>query len=103
MKLAEIAAGDAPAGLQETDIKAAVHGVVAQARSLEVCRRLNDAAAKYKQSLALLKATADAELRQLRAIVLDNTLGLFNMRYGLARQRGILGTTHRSQTSKKPV
>ena len=90
MKLAEIAAADAPAGPGEMDIEAAVGGLVAQARSLKHAGRLNDAAAKYKQSLALLEATADPDLCELRAIVLDNTLGLFTIRYGLVRQRGRL-------------
>ena len=90
MKLAEIAAADAPAGTRERDIKAAVHGLAAQARFLKYAGSLNEAAVKYKQSLAMLETTADFELRQLRAIVLDNTLGLFSIRYGLARQRGIL-------------
>ena len=91
MKLAEIAAAEKPGKTNEEDIKAAVHGLVAQARSLKYAGRLNEAAAKYKQSLALLdEATADPDLRKLRAIVLDNTLGLFSVRYGVAQQRGIL-------------
>lgn len=90
MQLGEIAASDAPAAQSAEEIKGTVNGLMAQARSLKHAGRLNEAAAKYKQTLALLEATTDADLRQIRAIVLDNTLGLFSLRYGLARQRGML-------------
>lgn len=90
MRLGKIAVTETPRGPRETDIQAAVHGLLAQARSLKFAGRLNESAGKYKQSLTLLEETTDSNLRQLRAIVLDNALGLFCVRYGLAQKRGVI-------------
>jgi CHAT domain-containing protein len=91
MALSDAASGKTSSTPRPEDLEATVNTLMIEARALKHAGRLNDSAAKYRKCLQALDGSSELKARRLRAIVLDNTLGLFCLRYGIAQIRGVVG------------
>ncbi|MFT3953277.1 MAG: CHAT domain-containing protein [Piscinibacter sp.] len=91
MALSEAAGGKTSSTPRPEDLQAVVNTLLIEARALKHAGRLNDSAAKYEQCLQALDGSGELKARRLRAIVLDNALGLFCLRYGITQIRGVVG------------